>query len=355
MWNKFVGSRISTQPLKAASYRAGGRAAYNRYARVAVQTLEPRRLFSATHMVFLEQPTIGVQGQTLGTIQVALEDDSGNIVTSDQSVVSLSYPVPPSVPRLFGGSGNISLGSATAQNGIATFTGLSIDATGVFTLTANDGFLSTTDPTSLLITSNGPRLVFLTQPGSTAEGQPLGTIQVAIEDIHGNILTNEDTSVTLDVFPPSISRITTTTLTPDSQGTGVVTSLPGLVGTTTVSTQNGIAIFTDLSLDDPGTFSLLASVPIPRNSSLVPTDNSTAPLSVLSSDFTLSVVGRHIVFTSQPSNTLPGVVIQSFSVAVEDTFGNTFGDDTSSIALTAQAALGNPGGSPVAARWCGGH
>jgi uncharacterized repeat protein (TIGR03803 family) len=191
------------------------------------------------------------------------------------------------------------------------------------------------------------RLVFITQPSDGLEGQSLGNIQVAVEDPYGNILTDEDTSVTLNVWSPSASPTTAMTLTPDSQGTSIGTSLPGLVGTTTVATQNGIATFTDLSLDDPGTFSLLASVPLSLNVLAGTTNNSTYPLDAISSDFTLTVVGRHLVFTSQPPNTLPGVVIQSFSVAVEDTFGTILGDDASSITLTAQAAPDNPGGNPV--------
>jgi uncharacterized repeat protein (TIGR03803 family) len=182
--------------------------------------------------------------------------------------------------------------------------------------------------------------VFLTQPASTVEGQSLGTIEVALEDAQDNILTSDDSSVTLEVFPSASIKSIGIIMTPDTviSSSGGIFS-PQLLGTTTVPLQNGIATFTDLSVDASGTFVILASAN--ANGFL----GSIGPAGA-SSPFTLSVASRQLVFSSQPANSLPGTTIGSFSVAVEDPFGNVLKTDTSSVTLTAQSALNNPGGSP---------
>jgi hypothetical protein len=90
-------------------------------------------------------------------------------------------------------------------------------------------------------TSNGapPVLGFFTQPGSANVGQVLSAVQVTASDSLGGI----DSTFT-----------GTITVTLGSNSTGAA-----LGGTKSVPATNGIASFTNLSVDKAGTYTLVAS------------------------------------------------------------------------------------------------
>jgi hypothetical protein len=92
---------------------------------------------AADHLVFLQPPTDTAAGQTLSPVLVAVVDQFGNIVTSDNSdTVTLSLGADPS-----GGAATLS-GTLTVTfvNGVATFSDLSIDTAGAgYTLHASIG------------------------------------------------------------------------------------------------------------------------------------------------------------------------------------------------------------------------
>ncbi len=114
------------------------------------------------------------------------------------------------------------------------------------------------------IATSGPHLAFIMQPSpEVLEGQSFGTVQVAIEDPAGNIISSDQSSVTLDLshyrLEPAnaaAAKIThSNSITPD----GYYNGLPyDLLGTVTVSAQNGIATFTNIFVDDFGTYVLVA-------------------------------------------------------------------------------------------------
>jgi hypothetical protein len=93
---------------------------------------------AADHLLFLQRPTGTAAGQTISpAVMVAVVDQFGNIVTSDNSdTVTLSIGVDPS-----GGTATLSgTLTLTVVNGVATFSDLSIDMAGAgYTLHATVG------------------------------------------------------------------------------------------------------------------------------------------------------------------------------------------------------------------------
>src|SRR4051812_12782791 len=85
------------------------------------------------------------------------------------------------------------------------------------------------------------RLVFTVQPSGITAGQAISpAVQVSIEDASGNVVTNDETPITLALEPSS----------------GGAT----LGGATTVSATSGVATFADLQISKPGTgYTLSAS------------------------------------------------------------------------------------------------
>jgi hypothetical protein len=98
---------------------------------------------AASQLVITTEPTTSVDvGKSIGNIAVAVEDAYGNIVTGDDSTVTLS-----------GASSLTGTTTAAVSNGVATFTNLLINSPGTFTLTASDGTLTPadTDPITVAI------------------------------------------------------------------------------------------------------------------------------------------------------------------------------------------------------------
>ena len=97
-----------------------------------------------TQLVYLTPPASTTAGDAFpSTITVAVEDSNGNIVESDNSTVTISV-----------GSGSATLQgtlTATANNGIATFSNLAAASPGTATLVASDGTLTNATSSSITI------------------------------------------------------------------------------------------------------------------------------------------------------------------------------------------------------------
>ena len=149
---------------------------------------------SAAKVVFQQVPTTGTAGNALQSVTAAVEDQFGNIVTTDNSTVTLSVA---SGPGSFTSGSTISV---TAVNGIATFSNLVLNTAGSYTLTASDGSLT-----------SGPRPRSRHRPMPRmrpANGLPAGAgcpavvndnlrVQVAVEDKYGNLVTSDNSTITL--------------------------------------------------------------------------------------------------------------------------------------------------------------
>ena len=151
---------------------------------------------------------------------VSVEDASGNVVTDFAGTVSLALTVPNGA-ALSGGS------SRSAVNGVASFTSLSVDKKGSYTLTAASASLTSDVSTSITIQAGTPsQLVFATQPSSAAApgvafaSQPV----VSVEDSLGNVVdTDSTTGVTLGLMGGDSTAALTCTRAPATVTNGVAT------------------------------------------------------------------------------------------------------------------------------------
>jgi hypothetical protein len=110
----------------------------------------------ASQLVLQQSPTSGTPGQALSpSVNVAVEDAFGNVVTSDKSTVTIAVA---------SGPGGFAVGSTTsvaAVSGVATFSNLILSLAGTYTLKATDGTLTS-------VTSGNITVGSLASPSITA-------------------------------------------------------------------------------------------------------------------------------------------------------------------------------------------
>ncbi len=241
----------------------------------------------------------------------AVQDTYGNTVPSSSASITLAIGTNP-------GGGTLS-GTATlsAVNGVATFSGLSIDKSGTgYTLTATSAGLTAGTSAAFNITfAAATQVVFTTAPGGGTGGlawaaQPVLTVQ----DAFGNTVTNSTASVVLAIGT--------------NPGPGT------LGGTATRSAVGGVATFSGLSIDKVGTGYTLTAA-------------STGLTGATSAAFNITLgPAAKIVFTTQPASSTGGTAFPTQPVAkVQDAGGNIVTGSTASVTL----AIGtNPGGGTLA-------
>jgi trimeric autotransporter adhesin len=195
------------------------------------------------HFVILEQPSDVAAGAFMTPpISVEVEDQFNNPVTKGFSPAKLSIVSAPTGAKITGNS-------VPLKAGIATFTKLSFKTAGAYSLQVTD---STTPLLTVIDFSvlPGPatKMVFATQP---ALDPPIianlnATTVVELEDKFGNIAVDDTSAVSLIL--------------------GVHPKNSILTGVLTENVIDGLATFTDLSVDDvPGTYTIKAtdSNPLP--------------------------------------------------------------------------------------------
>jgi hypothetical protein len=185
---------------------------------------------SPSQLAFVQQPANVAAGSSITpAITVAIEDASGNIVTTATNVVSLQINANPAGGTL---SGTV---ASTAVAGVATFSADNINKAGNgYTLTAKASGLSSATSTTFNVTAGvASQLAFVEQPTSVAANSSITpAVTVAVEDAFGNIVTTATNSVTIAIG------------TNPSGGT--------LAGTATENAVNGIASFSNLNINKPG-------------------------------------------------------------------------------------------------------
>ena len=170
--------------------------------------------------------------------------------------------------------------------------------------TANCGNGST-GPVDQVATS----LAFTIQPANMSAGSGISpAVAVTVQDASGNTVTTATTSITLAIG------------TNPASGT--------LSGTTTVAAVNGVATFSNLSINTAGTGYTLTAA-------------ATGLAGATSSAFNVSTgTASMLAFTVQPSNVTAGAAIApAVVVAVQDESGSTVTTATNGITL---ALTGNP-------------
>jgi hypothetical protein len=263
---------------------------------------------TATKLVFTTGPTSGAAGSALPTVNVTIEDQFGNVETTDDSAVTLSINSGPA-------GGAFTVGSTTtvdASNGVAQFSNLVVDTGGTYTLAvadAHDGlsqFVSGSfNVSAVSITPiSGLQLVFVQSPTNAVAGQIIGPAVTVDIDKSGSPLAGEDSNVTLTI----------------SSGPAGAT----LGGTVTVQAQNGVATFNNLSLTTAGTYTLEAA------------DSSDGLTSTPSASFKISpAAAAKLAFIQPPTDATAGSDISpAITVAIEDKYGNIVTGDDSLVTLS---------------------
>jgi hypothetical protein len=178
-------------------------------------------------LAFAATPATTVAGLTLPAFSVGVVDAGGNPL--DGVIVAIRA----------NGPGNFAAGfpAVVSAGGMSTFSGLVLRKAGTYTFTASasDGAMITSSP-FVIQPASPTHLAFTVGPAGINAGQSLRTLTVAVEDRFNNIVTASTAAVTIV-----------------ANGTG------GLTGTTTRAALRGVATFTHLVVQVPGTYTLTAS------------------------------------------------------------------------------------------------
>jgi hypothetical protein len=268
-------------------------------------TIEVTAPIVATRLVITAQPPASVtSGGTFG-LMVTAEDDQGNIDTSYHTDVALALDTSP-IGGALGGTT-----TATPIDGVATFSGLSLDKVGDYTVgTTSDTLTPATSSTITVTPAAATHLVVTAQPPSSVTAGGTFGLMVSAEDGQGNIDTNYHADVALALA------------TGPSGG--------ALGGTATATPVGGVASFSGLTLDKAGTYTIGAA-----SDTLTPATSN--PIAVTHGQ------ASQLVVTTQPPGTIPPGSAFGLIVAAEDRFGNV---DTgySSPMVTLTIATGPTGG-----------
>ena len=264
-----------------------------------------------THLTFAQQPTNTNAGSSITpAVTVELRDAGNNLVTGATNTVTLAIGTNPGGGTLSGTT------SVAAVNGVATFSGLSINNAGVgYTLVASATSLTGATSSTFNITAAAPptQLAFVQQPTNTNAGASITpAITVEIRDASNALVSTATNTVTLNIS------------TNPSGGT--------LSGTTSVAAINGVATFSGLSINNAGNgYVLTASSPGLTNAD--------------SSAFNILQVPTQLVFVQQPTNTTAGASITpAITVEIRDASNTVVTGATNTVALSIST---NPSGGTL--------
>jgi uncharacterized repeat protein (TIGR03803 family) len=188
---------------------------------------------AAGTLTFITQPAgFTAHNPSTTPVQVEFLDQFGNVITNETHSVSLS------VSPANGGSGD-NLKESTVK-GIATFKNLHFPNIGTYTLTASS--TGATDPavSDPFVVAGGAavRMVVLQQPPSATTTGAVFGLTIELLDKYGNPATSDSSTVTLS----------------EGQHNGAQ-----LAGTLSVEVVNGLAVFTNLTINRSGAFKLIAT------------------------------------------------------------------------------------------------
>src|SRR5512143_2777461 len=254
---------------------------------------------AATTLAFTTQPSNVASGVGITpAVQVAVQDNFGNTVTTATDAITVSLTVP---------NGAVLGGTLTrnAASGVATFTGLTVDKAGTYTLSAvATGLTGATSASFTVTTGAATQLAITTQPTNVTAGVAIApAVTVEARDAGGNLTSTFTGNVTVALQA--------------NPGTGL------LSGTLTRAAVAGVATFDDLSLDKAANGYTLR----------VTSGALTAATSVT---FNVSAgTATTLAFVTQPVSVLQGAPIAPpVAVAVQDGFGNTVPSAVNNITMS---------------------
>jgi hypothetical protein len=255
----------------------------------------------AVQLAFGVQPATTPAGLAITpAVKVTAQDSLGNTAPGFNGSVTVAIGTNPAGGTLGGTT------TLAAVAGVATFPSLTIDKIGTgYTLVAASNGLPDVTSAAFDVTAGGAtRLVFTVEPSTTTAGSPITpAVQVTARDPLGNP-------------DPGFSGSVTVAIVANPAG-------GNLAGTKTVAAVNGVATFSDLSINRNGTGYTLSA-----KSTGLTADTS------LAFDILLGPVSQ-LVFTTQPTTTSAGTVIApSIQVAARDAAGNTVPAFTGNVTMT---------------------
>ncbi|HMA42304.1 MAG TPA: hypothetical protein VKP10_19735 [Gemmatimonadales bacterium] len=263
-----------------------------------------------SQLVFTAPPTNVVAGAVIQPdVVVQGQDAFANTVTSFVGSVSIAIGT---------NAGGGTLGGTTAVNaiaGVATFSNLTINKAGSgYTLVASATGAPDVTSVGFDVTAGAAtKLAFTVQPAaSTTAGSTISSpITVAAQDALGNTVAGFTGDITIAL----------------AGGKAGAT----LSGTKVITPTNGLAVFSNLSVDSAGTgYSLVASA-----TGL--TDGS-------SNTFTITAgAATKLAFTVNPVTTVAGQTIPTIQVNAQDALGNTDPSYTASVGVAITGGTGKAG------------
>jgi hypothetical protein len=267
---------------------------------------------NAARLVFLVQPSNTTAGEVmLPAVKVEVQDQNGNRV-------SATTPVTLAIASNPGGSTLTGAGPVNAVNGVATFTNLSLNHVGAnytLTATAPGGFAAATS-VGFTIAAAEPDHLELSLPGSAAAGATITPAQVTVRDAFGNVAVSPSVSITMAIQ----NNPTAGTLS----------------GTKTVATVNGVATFTNLSIDKAGNGYTLRAT----GGGMGLTSGA---LNILPGNV------NRLSFQLAPTSATVGAPLGTIEVWVQDASGNLVTTASNSISIASSVTGSLSGTSTVAA------
>jgi uncharacterized repeat protein (TIGR01451 family) len=244
-------------------------------------------------------------------LTVTAEDAGGHIVTGYEGTVEFnsSDPLEPQPAGNF----TFAPGSGVAA-AMAT-----LETAGSWAITATDTSNSSISDTTTVMVAAAPasKVVFGQQPANTSAGATItGTssqaVTVELEDRYGNFVNSSTANVTITIASgPSGGK---------------------LLGTTTVQAIDGVGSFSNLSIDQAGSYSLSVCA-------------AGVGGAAASGSFNVAAgAATQLAFSTEPANTPGAQTMASVVVIVEDQYGNTVTTDRSSVTLSLNTASGGGGG-----------
>ncbi|TDU91803.1 hypothetical protein EV138_5416 [Kribbella voronezhensis] len=283
---------------------------------------------AAAALVFTTSPSTSAVGVAFATQpKLTVVDAFGNTVTNDNSVVTLSITT--GTPTN-GGPGALSACTQSETNGVIAFAGCKISTSGTaYKLHAVDGSMTAVDSAAFNITAGtASKLAYTTSPPSTgAAGSALSDFRVSVQDAAGNTVTTGNGSV--DTISLSIAS---------GPVGGAINSTSSTY--TNVTAIGGVATFSGIVFNTPGTYTLKASDT---------TAGRTGLTTVTSGSIQISAgAASKLVFIQGPSSVFAGgVMTPAVTVQLQDSSGNAVG--TSGVSVTLALSAGGIGAGATAA------
>ncbi|MBN1209916.1 MAG: hypothetical protein JXB05_34010 [Myxococcaceae bacterium] len=184
----------------------------------------------ATKLAFTTGSIQATAGAPLSpALEVVLQDADGNRAYGSTGAVTLELETNPASAQLEG------VLTVNAVDGVARFSELVLKKAGTgYSLRATSGTLAPAiSPPFTVVAGSPARLVFSQQPLDGSVRTALVGVRVALQDLHGNTTTASSPAVSLGHTGGNPAAV--------------------LSGTLSVAPVNGVATFSDLSLDEEGT------------------------------------------------------------------------------------------------------